>query len=125
MNRWLLLAGAILMEVTATLSLRAAIDRPGWLAVTVVGYASAFALLGLALRAGMSVAAAYGIWGACGVALVALLGMGIFDEELSATALLGITVIIAGVVLVETGHPREPASNHATARTAAGGRESA
>lgn len=107
MNKWVLLAGAILAEVSATLSLRAAVDHPGWIVLTVAGYAAAFALLGLTLRGGMSIAAAYGIWGASGVALVALLGMAIFSEALSPAALLGLAIIITGVVLVETGAPHK------------------
>lgn len=81
MNRWLLLSGAIALEVTATLSLRAAVEHWGWIAVVVPCYAAAFAMLGLALRTGMKVATAYGIWGACGVALVALLGTLIFVSD--------------------------------------------
>lgn len=116
MSRWFLLAGAILLEVTGTLALRASVDAPAGIAVVVVGYLSAFGLLGLALRAGMPVAVAYGIWGAAGVALVALLGTVLFDEHLSGTALLGIAVIIVGVVLVETGAPPKPDVEH-TAQT--------
>lgn len=63
----------------------------------------AFSLLGLALAAGFPVGVAYGIWGAVGVALTALLGAVLFDEFLSATTILGITVIIAGVVVVQSG----------------------
>lgn len=100
---WVLLTCAIVAEVAGTLALRASVDRPAMAAVVVVGYAAAYYLLALALRAGMSLGAAYGIWGALGVALVTLLGTLVFGETLGAVALLGIGVIIAGVVLVETG----------------------
>ncbi|GAA3956612.1 DMT family transporter [Gordonia caeni] len=102
-RKWVLLACAIAAEVAGTLALRATVDRPALAAVVVVGYAAAYYLLALALRAGMSLGAAYGIWGALGVALVTLLGTVVFGETLSTVALLGIGVIIAGVVLVETG----------------------
>ncbi|WP_018296712.1 DMT family transporter [Corynebacterium lubricantis] len=103
MKKWLLLGGVIASEVTATLSLRAAIDQPAWTAVVVAGYLLAFVFLGLTLREGMSVGVAYGIWGATGVAAIALLAMVLFDEMLTPGALVGIVLIIIGVVLIETG----------------------
>ena len=62
MIAWLLLLGAILAEVTATLSLRGALDQPALYAVVVLGYASSFGLLALVLRRGMALGVAYGIW---------------------------------------------------------------
>lgn len=106
MQRWGLLGGAILAEVAGTLMLRATVDHPGWTPAVVASYLLAFTLLGLTLRAGMSIGAAYGIWGATGVALVAALGTVLFDEPLSITAIAGIALIMVGVVLVETGARR-------------------
>ncbi|NLE97346.1 MAG: QacE family quaternary ammonium compound efflux SMR transporter [Propionibacterium sp.] len=103
MKKWILLVAAIVGEVVGTLSLRASVDRPVWIFVVVIAYVIAFSLLGLALAAGFPVGVAYGIWGAVGVALTALLGAVLFDEFLSATTILGITVIIAGVVVVQSG----------------------
>ncbi len=111
MKKWMLLGGAIVAEVSGPMALRAAVDQPGWIPAVVVSYALAFTLLGLTLRAGMKIGAAYGIWAATGVALVATLGMAIFGETLSNTALVGIGVIIIGVVLIETGVPHGPAAN--------------
>lgn len=111
MRRWFLLAGAIVTEVTATMALRAAVDHAAWVPLVVVGYVTAFVLLGLLLRTGVPIGVAYGIWGASGVALTALLGVLIFDERLSTPALGGIGLIVVGVLLVETGSNR-----HATSR---------
>jgi len=44
MKNWPILAIAIVLEVTATLALRAAIEQPWWAIVTVVGYAGSFTL---------------------------------------------------------------------------------
>ncbi len=110
MTQWFLLGGAILAEVAGTLTLRAAVDSPLWVPVVVVSYVAAFVLLGLTLRAGVRIGAVYGIWGATGVALVALLGGAVFGETLGLAALVGIAAIIVGVVLVETGSHR-PASS--------------
>ncbi|WP_293699137.1 multidrug efflux SMR transporter [uncultured Agrococcus sp.] len=107
MSRWLLLTGAILAEVVGTLALRASTDHPLWIFLVVFAYIAAFALLGLTLRTGMNIGVAYGIWGATGVALVAVFAMGIFGEALSVGDVIGITVIVAGVALIESGsHPR-------------------
>ena len=45
MRKWLVLTGAILLEVTATLSLRAALDDPWWAILAVLGYIGAFIAL--------------------------------------------------------------------------------
>lgn len=109
MRKWFLLGGAIVAEVAGTLTLRATVDDPAWIPAVVIAYVTAFTLLGLVLRAGMKIGVAYGIWGAVGVALVAFFGMVVFGELLSATALVGIGIVIAGVVLLETGsHPGTP-----------------
>ncbi|MFM9378839.1 DMT family transporter [Gordonia sp. VNK21] len=108
MSRWLWLAAAVVSEVTATLSLRAAVDTPAWIALVVAGYLGSFVLLGYTLRAGIPVAVAYGIWGAAGVALTAAFGVLLFHEQLGPTAWAGIVLVIAGVVLVQTGAPRAP-----------------
>ena len=103
---WLFLAGAILTEVAATLSLRMA-SRPGapraWFAAVVAGYLAAFSLLTLALDGGMPVGVAYGIWSAVGVALTALASRVLFREPLTRVMLLGIGLIITGVLLIELG----------------------
>jgi small multidrug resistance pump len=105
-RKWTLLTAAIVTEVAATLSLRASQDHAAWLAVVVVGYATAFALLALVLRGGIAVGVAYGIWGASGTALTAVLAAVIFRDALTWPIVGGIALIIAGVLLVEIGsHP--------------------
>lgn len=103
MKKWVLLGGAIVAEVTGTMSLRVAIDDAAWIPIVMVSYVVAFFLLALTLREGLAVGVAYGIWGATGVALTALLAAVIFNEFLSGRAVAGIVLIIVGVVLVETG----------------------
>lgn len=101
---WLYLAGAILTEVASTLALRvAAGGRRRWYAVVVTGYLTSFALLALALDAGMGLGVAYGIWTAVGVALTAVLSRLLFDEPLTRVMSFGILLIAAGVILLEAG----------------------
>ncbi|PRC54673.1 QacE family quaternary ammonium compound efflux SMR transporter, partial [Mycobacterium sp. ITM-2017-0098] len=64
---------------------------------------ASFVFLALVLRRGMGLGVAYGIWGATGVALTAVLAAILFGEALTTVMLLGLACIIAGVVLVETG----------------------
>lgn len=103
MNRWLLLLGAITTEVTATLSLKGALDHPALYAVVLVGYTASFLLLAAVLRAGTPLGVAYGIWGALGVAATAALSALIFDETLTGVMILGMVLVVVGVLVVELG----------------------
>jgi small multidrug resistance pump len=103
MRRWLLLAGAIGCEVSASLSLKGALERPALYAVVAVGYVASFAFLALVLRAGMPLGVAYGIWGAVGVALTALASTALFGEPLTALMGVGLALVCAGVLVVELG----------------------
>ena len=100
---WLALAGAILVEVVATLSLRASdgFRKRKWIAPIVVGYVIAFALLWLSLSLGMPVGIAYGVWAACGGALIAVIARLVFAEPLTPLMVAGIALIIAGVLTIE------------------------
>ncbi|MFF2052924.1 DMT family transporter [Leifsonia sp. NPDC058194] len=104
---WLALAGAIVFEVSATISLRMATTGPSprriWYLPVGVGYVVAFALLSATLALGLPLGIAYGVWAAVGVALTAILGRVLFREPLTAVMVLGILLIGAGVVLVELG----------------------
>jgi small multidrug resistance pump len=95
---WLLLTAAILTEVTATLSLRAAGEgsRPALVAV-VVGYLLSIALLAIVVKH-LEVSVAYAVWAGAGTALVALFGVALLGEPATALKLGSIALIIAGVV---------------------------
>ena len=103
---WLALGGAIVSEVSATLALRQALNHPGFYVIVGIGYALAFILLSLTLKAGMPLGVAYGLWGALGVALTAVLSMLVFGEPITVLVALGIALIMAGVLLVEIGAQR-------------------
>ncbi|MEZ0492786.1 multidrug efflux SMR transporter [Kineococcus sp. TBRC 1896] len=102
---WLLLAGAVVFEVAATAVLRVSDGgrRRRWLPVVAGGYLVSFGFLSFALRAGMPVGIAYGVWSAVGIALTALLSRAVFGDPLTRTTALGLALIAAGVVLVELG----------------------
>jgi small multidrug resistance pump len=102
---YVFLAGAIVSEVIATLSLRASegFSKPLYTAVVAVGYIVAFTALSFALERGLPLAVAYSIWAAAGVAAVAVLSVPLFGESLSAVQGLGLALVIGGVVALETG----------------------
>lgn len=105
-TKWWLLGGAIVCEVTATLSLRAATDEPVWCLLVVAGYCASFAFLARALRF-MPVGVAYGIWGAAGILLTAVAAAVLFGDPMTPLMAGGMALVIAGVVIVELGsHPR-------------------
>jgi len=97
------LAGAILVEVFATLSLRASdgFRKKAWVVPVVAGYLASFYLLWVSLGLGMPVGIAYGVWSACGVALVAVIARFLFDEPLTWLMGFGIALIIGGVLTIE------------------------
>ncbi|CAN5431963.1 multidrug efflux SMR transporter [soil metagenome] len=100
---WLALAGAILIEVAATLGLRASdgFRKKVWLAPVILGYVVSFSMLSWSLSLGMPVGIAYGVWSACGVALVAIIAKYLFAEPLTWVMGLGVGFIIAGVLTIE------------------------
>ncbi|SDO09339.1 small multidrug resistance pump [Klenkia soli] len=103
MTKWIVLGAAIVAEVTASLSLKAAQDTPAFYALVAAGYLAAFALIIKVLKLGMPLGVAYGIWGASGVAATAILSSLLFDEPLTGVMFAGIGLIIVGVLAVEIG----------------------
>lgn len=106
MRKWALLAGAIVTEVMAILSLRAFQDNPAWLVLVGVGYLLSFLCLTLVLRAGVPIGVTYGIWGASGTALTAVLAAVIFGDPFTPPIVAGIGFIVIGVLLVQFGWQR-------------------
>lgn len=111
MKSWALLLAAVVSEVTATLSLRGALDHSWLYVVVVAGYVGAFVLLIAVLKAGMPLGVAYGIWAALGVGCTALLSAALFGEPLTMVMGVGLMLIIGGILLVELG-------SHAAAKAA-------
>lgn len=103
MTVWLVLAAAIGAEVFGTLGLRASdgFRKRAWMAPVIVAYLASFYLLWLVLRLGMPVGVTYGIWTACGVALVAVIAKYVFGDPLTPRMIIGIGLIVAGVLTIE------------------------
>jgi small multidrug resistance pump len=101
---YLLLVCAIAAEVVGTLTLRvAATGRAALYAVVAVCYLVAFVALAGALRHGMPLGIAYGIWAAAGVVITAAASWFLFDEPLTRRRVAGIGFVMVGVLLMEIG----------------------
>jgi small multidrug resistance pump len=97
---WLLLAVAIALEVTATSCLRSAGqgNLPA-IAVVIVGYSSALALVAQVAQR-FEIGIVYAIWSAAGTALVAIIGVVLLGEGVTAAKVAGLALVIAGVVVL-------------------------
>ena len=105
MPTWLLLAMAIVAEVTATTFLKISdgFTKPGPIAVVVVGYAGSFFLLARILARDTSLGVVYAIWAATGVALIVLVDVVWFGHRLTLVQSLGMVLVVGGVLALELG----------------------
>ena len=101
MKNWLILFIAILSETIATTALKASegftVVLPS--IIVVIGYCLSFYFLSLTLRT-IPVGIAYAVWSGVGVALVTLFGVLVYDQRLDFSALVGISLIMLGVVVL-------------------------
>ena len=99
MYHWLALAGAIVLEVSGTVSMKLS-DGFTKLVPSIlifVFYAASFAALTLALKR-IDVGVAYAVWASVGTALIAIIGILYFKEPFSLLKVFSIFLIIAGVI---------------------------
>ena len=99
---WLYLGAAIVFETIGTSALKASdgMTRAAPTALVVVSYALSFWLLALVLRI-VPMGVAYAIWSGVGICLIAAIGWGVFGQRLDLPALLGMSLIIAGIVVIK------------------------
>ncbi len=101
----ILLAIAIVGEVTATVSLKLSdgFSKPVPSVVVVIGYLVAFTALGKLLKQGFPTGVAYAVWAAVGIAAIAVIGAVFFDEKITPTMGAGLLLVVGGVALIELG----------------------
>jgi small multidrug resistance pump len=101
MQHWIFLSIAIVSEVIATSCLKASegFTRFWPSLVVVVGYLLAFYLLSLTLKT-IPVGVAYAIWSGIGIVLIALSGWLFLGQSLDTPAVIGLTLIVAGVIVI-------------------------
>ncbi len=96
---WLLLSGAIGVEIVATTSLKLSdgMARLGFLAGALLLYGVSFVLLAMALKA-IPIGVAYAIWSGIGTAAITAIGVMWFSETLTPLRVLFIGLIIVGAI---------------------------
>ncbi len=102
MSAWLILAFAIVSEVIATSALKSSegFTRLWPSLVVVTGYGLAFFCLSLVMKS-LPVGVIYAIWSGVGIVLIALAGWLFFGQKLDLPAVLGLSLIIAGVAVIQ------------------------
>lgn len=99
---YLFLGAAIIFEVIGTSFLKAAQGFTVLVPSLIVGvsYISAFYFLSLSLSS-IPVGVAYAIWAGLGIVLISLVGYFLLHQSLDVAALMGMSLIIAGVVIIK------------------------
>ena len=98
---WVLLVAAIGVEVfaTATLPRTEGFSNPGWTAAVLAGYALSIWLLSLVVRE-IPVSVAYAVWSGLGTAGIAVIGVLVLDEPITALKAAALAMVVAGVVIL-------------------------
>jgi small multidrug resistance pump len=101
LGAWLMLVSAIAVEVAATAALPRtnSFRNPVWTVAVLAGYALAIWLLALVIKH-IPVSVTYAIWSGLGTAGIALVGVLLLDENFDLVKGLALSMIIAGVVIL-------------------------
>lgn len=101
---FVLLAFAIVFEVTATLSMRASegFTRLGPSLIVVAGYLVSFVFMAKALTS-LNVGPVYAIWSALGTIGAFVGGVLLFDEPVKPVTIAGAVIIVLGVLVMNLG----------------------
>lgn len=98
---WLLLIGAILLEVTGTtcMKLSQGFTRLVPVILMFIFYLLSIALLAIVLKK-IEVGIAYAVWSGVGTALIATIGIVFFREQVTFMKMVGILLIITGSIML-------------------------
>ncbi|WP_120635485.1 multidrug efflux SMR transporter [Ruegeria sp. EL01] len=107
---YLILLLAVFAETIGTTALQASqqFTRLWPSVLVVIGYGFAFYLMALTLKV-MPVGIVYAIWSGLGIFFIALIGFVVFGQKLDWPAVLGLSMILAGILIIHlfsqtTGH---------------------
>ncbi len=92
---------AILFEIAGTTLLQQSQQFTRWLPTLGMAlcYGAAFYFLSIALKV-IPVGVAYAIWSGLGIVLIALIGLVLFGQKLDLPAIVGMSMIIGGVIVI-------------------------
>lgn len=96
---WILLALTIILEVAGTISMKLSngLTNPIPSVLLFVFYGGCFALFAVAVKT-IDLSVAYGIWSGLGTLLVFIIGIFIFQEQISFIKVASIVLIVVGVI---------------------------
>lgn len=111
---WILLALAIVAEITGTLSMKWASVSDGntGFILMLVMIALSYIFLSFAVKK-IALGVAYALWEGIGIVLITLFSVLLFDESLTVMKAAGLVTLIAGIVLIKSG-TRKPAKANKT-----------
>jgi small multidrug resistance pump len=103
---WLALAGAIVLEIAGTVSMKLShgFTRTLPSILMFVLYGLSFGLMTIAVKK-IDMSVSYAIWSGVGTATIALIGVFAFRESLTVVQVVSVVLIIAGVVGLRAGAP--------------------
>lgn len=112
---WILLAFAIVAEITGTLSMKWASvnDSQAGFILMLAMIALSYIFLSFAVKK-IALGVAYALWEGVGILLITLFSVFLFDEQLSLLKVAGLATLVMGIVLIKSG-TRKPCQerNHA------------
>jgi len=98
---WILLVLAIVLEVVGTTNMKLSEGFSKLVPSVLVLFFYALSIVALTFAVNrLDVSVAYAVWSGMGTALVALIGIWVFQESLSATKLIALGLIIVGVAML-------------------------
>ncbi|MCP4790035.1 MAG: multidrug efflux SMR transporter [Gammaproteobacteria bacterium] len=102
MKYWIFLLVAVASEVVGTSFLKTSegFTKLGPSLAVLVGYSLSFYFLSLTLKA-IPVGVAYAVWSGLGIVFISLMGRYVFGQQLDWPAIIGITFILAGVLIMQ------------------------
>ena len=104
MLHWFCLAGAIVLEIAGTMSMKLSqgFTRTAPSVLLFVFYGISFALMTVAVKK-IDVSVSYAIWSGVGTATIALIGVFWFRETLTWIQVASIVLIVTGVIGLRAG----------------------
>lgn len=106
----ILLALAIVAEITGTLSLKWASqgDSPAGFILMMVMISLSYILLAFSVKK-IALGVAYAMWEGVGIVLITLFSVLLFNESLSVNKIIGLVILLSGIALIKTGTRQQKA----------------
>jgi len=102
MKSWLILLCAVVCEVVGTSAIKYSEGFTKVIPsiVVFVAFGMAFYILSISLKV-IPIGMAYAVWSGLGIVLISIIGHSVFSQRLDAPAFIGMSFILAGVVIMQ------------------------